>query len=106
MKRIVMAVIVLLTAVSLFAGGKECDLKKNAKSVELTGTLVRSGDGDQARTVFRVANQDRSYTVCHETKSDVLKLGDAGAKLQVTGKVVSCGEGDGEELVILTAKKI
>ncbi len=105
MKRMAMVLIVLFTAASLFAGGKECDMKKHAaKSVELTGTLLRTGDGDEAKTVFRVAGSDQSYTVCEKTKSSVLKLSNDGATLHIKGKVVSCGEG--EELMIESAKKI
>lgn len=105
MKRIAMVLIVLFAAVSLFAGGgKECK-KTDAKNVELTGTLSRSGSGDEARTVFRVADGGKSYTVCEKTKSNVLKLSnDANSTLRVKGKVVNCGEG--EELVIESAKKI
>ena len=94
MKRLAMVLIVLFTAASLFAGGKECNIK-SAKSVELTGTL--------ADNVFRVADSDQSYKVCEKTKQSVLKLSNSGT-LQIKGKVVSCDEG--EELVIESAKKI
>jgi hypothetical protein len=103
MKRLVMVLIVLFTAASLFAGGKECNINRNAKSVELTGTLASIGAGDEAKTVFRVANTSQSYTVCEKTKASVLKLSNSGT-LQIKGKLVSCG--DGEELVIEQAKKI
>ena len=96
MKRLAMVLIVLFTAASLFAGGKECNAK-SAKSVELIGTL--------ANNVFRVANSDKSYTVCEKTKASVLKLSNSGT-LQIKGKLVNCGEGDGEELVIESARKI
>lgn len=104
MKRLIMVLIALFTAASLFAGGKECDIsKKNVKNVSLTGTLASVGTGDAAKTVFRVADSDESYTVCEKTKSSVLKLTNSG-KVQVKGKVVSCGEG--QELMIDEAKKI
>jgi maltose-binding protein MalE len=98
MKRIVMVLVVLLVATSLFAGGKECELR-SGKSVELTGTLSKA---DGAKPVFRVANSDKSYTVCEQTKADVLKL--SNTNVRVKAKVVSCG--DGEELMITEAKKI
>lgn len=100
MKRLVCALVILLVATTAFAGGKSCDLK-SAKSVSLTGTLAKSDDG--TKTVFRVADSDTSYTVCHETKDSILQL---GGTLAVKGKLVSCGEGSGQELVIEAAKKI
>ncbi|HUP61268.1 MAG TPA: hypothetical protein VNA69_12695 [Thermoanaerobaculia bacterium] len=103
MKRLAMILLVLFVATSLFAGGKNCDLNKRAKSVELTGTLAKSGSGDDEKTIFRLAD-GKSYSVCHETKASVLKLGSDGATLRVKGKVVNCG--DGEELMISEAKKI
>jgi len=108
MKRIVLTLVLVFTAASLFAGGKECDMKAHAaKSVELTGTLVRVTTGDHATTVFRVANSDQSYTVCEKTKSAVLNLGNEGrTTLRIKGNVVNCTEGKGEELVITEAKKI
>ena len=72
MKRLSMVLVVLFTAVSLFAGGKYCEQKAAAaKSVELTGTMSRADVGEKA--VFHVANSDRSYTVCEKTKNAVLK---------------------------------
>jgi hypothetical protein len=104
MKRLIMVLIAVFTAATLFAGGKECNIAaKNAKSVHLTGTLASVGTGDAAKTVFNVANSDQSYTVCEKTKASVLKLTNSG-RLEVTGKLVSCGEG--QELVIDEAKKI
>jgi len=103
MKRLIMVLIALFTAATLFAGGKECDINKSAKKVELTGTLASVGSGDEAKTVFRVADSDESYTVCEKTKASVLKLTNSGA-LRVKGKVVSCGEG--RELIIDEASKI
>jgi hypothetical protein len=103
MKKLIMVLIALFTAATLFAGGKECDTaKKNVKNVELTGTLASVGTGDEAKTVFRVADTDQSYTVCEKTKSSVLKL--TNTKVQVKGKLVSCGEG--QELMIDEARKI
>ena len=103
MKRVAITLLVLFVATSLFAGGKNCDLNKSAKNVTLTGSLATSGSGDDAKTIFRVAD-GKSYSVCHETKASVLKLGSDGSRLEVKGKVVNCG--DGEELVITEAKKI
>jgi len=102
MKRLIMVLVALFTAATLFAGGKECNIK-NTKSVELTGTIASVGSGDEAKTVFRVANSDQSYTVCEKTRASVLKLSNSGA-VRVKGKLVSCGEG--QELVIDEAKKI
>ena len=103
MKRLILILVVVFAAGSLLAGeGKSCDASK-AKSVKLTGTLA-AGAGDTQ--VFRVANSDKSYTICHKSKAEVSKLGAGGAQLQVTGKIVSCDEAEGEELVIETARKI
>lgn len=106
MKRLAIVLIVLFTAATLFAGGKECEMKAKhaAKKVELTGTLAQIGSGDDAKTVFRVANSDQSYNVCEKTKSSILKLSSEGT-LQVKGKVMSCGD-HGEELMIESAKKM
>ena len=103
MKRLIMVLVVLFTAATLFAGGKECDINKSAKKVELTGTLASVGSGDEAKTVFRVADSNDSYTVCEKTKASVLRLTNSGS-VRVKGKLVSCGEG--QELVIDEAKKI
>lgn len=104
MKRMAMILIVLFTAATLFAGaGKECDLK-SAKTVSLTGTIVKTGSGDEAKTVFQVANGGATYTVCDETKASILKL--TGSAVQVKGKIVKCSDSDTEELVIQSAKKI
>ena len=105
MKRLAITLIVLFVATSLFAGGgKSCDLKA-AKTVELTGTLAKA-EGDGGKTIFRTANGSQSYVVCNETKASVLKLGADNATLRVKGKLVSCSESEGEELVITEAKKI
>lgn len=103
MKRLAMVLVLVFAATSLFAGGKECNINKTAsKKVDLTGTFARVGSGDEAKTVFRVADSDRSYTVCHKSKADVAKLSDSAVR--VTGKLVSCG--DSEELMIEEAKQI
>jgi len=102
MKRLVMVLVVLFTAATLFAGGKECEAR-NAKNVELTGTIAKVGSGEAAKTVFRVANSNESYTVCEKSKASALKLSDTGA-VQIKGKLVACGEG--QELMIDEAKKI
>ena len=102
MKRMAMVLIVLFTAASLFAGGKECQMKAHAaKNVELNGTLTRTGD----TAVFRVADSDQTYNVCTKTKSSILKLSNSGT-LHIKGKVVSCSESHGEELMIESAKKM
>jgi hypothetical protein len=103
MKRLIMALVVLFTAATLFAGGKECDAAKHAKSVELSGTIATVGTGDAAKTVFRVAGSDQTYTVCEKTKASILKLSNSGA-VHIKGKIVSCTEG--QELVIEQASKI
>ena len=105
MKRLVILLVVLFTATTLFAGGKECNLK-SAKSVELTGTVAKVGSGDEAKTVFRTAN-GKSYTVCHESKADVLGISNDGASsVTVKGKLVNCGEEGGETLVVAEAKRV
>ena len=101
MKRVALTLVILLVATSLFAGGgQNCDLKKSAKAVTLTGTLDRNGD-EQA--VFTVANSADKFTVCEETKASILELSNSGT-LKVSGKVVDCG--GKKELVITSAKKI
>jgi len=98
MKRIALILIVLFTTTSLLAGGKECQVKTAGKSVDLNGTIA-SGNGEKA--VFHIANSDTTYTVCEQTKADVLKL---TGNVHVKGKVVNCS--GHEELVITEAKKI
>jgi hypothetical protein len=104
MKRTVLIIIALLLATTLFAGGKECDMNHSGNAVTLTGSLVRTGDGDAAKTVFRVANSDQSYTVCEKTKASILNLSTGSPTLRVKGKVVTCG--GNEELMIESAQKI
>jgi hypothetical protein len=104
MKRLILILLVLCAATSLFAGdGKSCDVNHHAKTVALTGTVA---SGANHTTLFRVANSDKSYTICHKSKADVATLGADGATLQVTGKIVSCDEAEGDELVVETAKKM
>ena len=101
MKRMAMVLIVLFTAATLFAGGKECEMKAHkAKNVELTGTLAQGTEGNHP--IFRTSS-GQSYNVCEKTKSAVLKAAGNGT-VRVTGKVVSCGGGD--ELMIESAKKM
>jgi uncharacterized protein YdeI (BOF family) len=103
MKRLAMVLIVLFTAATLFAGGKECEMKAHkAKKVALTGTLAQADGTDGSHPVFR-ASSGESYKVCDKTKSAVLKTASDGT-VKITGKVVSCG--DGEELMIESAKKM
>ena len=95
-----MVLILLFTTATLFAGGKECQLRaQKAKNVELTGTLA-AGEGTHG--VFH-ATTGQDYKVCEKTKSAVLKSAKDGT-VKITGKVVSCGEG--EELMIESAKKM
>jgi len=104
MKRLALTLILLFTTATLFAGGKECKINHEAKNVTLTGSLVTTGSGDEAKTVFRVANSDQSYTVCEKTKASILKMSNDASTLRIKGKVMHCSEG--EELVIESAQKI
>ena len=103
MKRLILVLVVLLATTSLFAGGKNCDMKQSAKNVTLTGTLSSDSAG---HPIFRVADSNQSYTVCHKTSAKAAKVGANGATIQVTGKLVACDEAEGEERVIETAKKV
>ena len=99
MRKAVVVLVTLLVAGSLFAGeGKSCDPKHAAKGVQLTGTIEVQ---DGAR-VFRVADSDESYSICDKSTADLAKL--SGSKIRVTGKLVSCDEG--QELKIEKAAKI
>ena len=104
MKRVSITLIALFLATSLFAGGKECEARAKGTAVTLTGTLTRTGSGDEVKTVFHVANSDQTYTVCEQTKASVLEHTTAAGSYRVKGKVVSCG--GHEELVISSAQKI
>ena len=106
MKRLatILTVILALTATSAFAGGKSCDMKAhNAKSVSLTGTISTNADGAK---IFRVADTGKTLTICHKSAESALKAGENGATVWVKGKVVSCDESEGEELMIETAKRV
>ena len=104
MKKLVLLVLVLaVVAMPVLAGeGKSCDRSKAAKAVQLTGTIEVQEGADGESRVFRVANSDKSYSICHESKADLASLG--GAKVRVSAKLVSCGEGT--ELLIEKADKI
>ena len=52
--------------------------------------------------VFRVADSDKAYSICHKSTADLAKLD--GSKVRVSGKLVSCDEG--QELMIDKAAKI
>ena len=99
MRRLILLGLMVLVAGSLFAGeGKSCDRSHAAKAVQLTGTIeVQDG-----ANVFRVADSDESYSICHKSTADLAKLN--GAKVRVSGKLVSCDEG--RELMIEKAAKI
>ena len=102
MKKLIVLAVFLITAGSLFAGGKECERAK-AKSVQLTGTIACSDgstNADCAR-VFRLANGTQ-YTICEKSKANLRAV--SGANVRVTGKIVSCDHG--EELLIEKASKI
>ena len=105
MKRLplILMLILVFTATAAFAGGgKSCDASK-VKSVSLTGTIATNADGAK---IFRVADSNKTLTICHKTSAKVLEQAANGATVQVKGKVVSCDEADGEELVIETAKRV
>ena len=102
MKKLMVLAIVLITAGSLYAGGKECARLK-AKSVQLTGTIACSDgstNADCAR-VFRLTS-GKEYTICEKSKADLRAV--SGGNVRVTAKVVSCDHG--EELLIEKATKI
>ena len=108
MKKLVYFLAFVISVGSVLAGdGKSCDMKRSAKSVELTGQILcRDGEqGEDCHPVFRVANSDNTvYPVCDESKVDVKKLLEGGQALKIKGKLVHCSEG--EELVIEKASKI
>src|SRR5687768_12593360 len=102
MKRIVLILVVLLVAATAFAGeGKSCDRNAKAKAVKLTGVIECVGD-DCAKAQLVV--DDEKYTICE--KSEVKFASLKGAKVTVSGKLVSCGDSDGQELVIQKVSKI
>lgn len=100
MKRLAMFLVVLFTAATMFAGGKECNVKTAGKAVELNGTLR----ADAGKTFFHVASSNTDYAVCEKTKQAVLDIGTDGKPVHVKGKVVSCGEKT--ELLIESANRI
>jgi hypothetical protein len=106
MKRTILVLAVLFIATTAFAGGgAHCDMKAKAKNVELTGTLS-CPDGDCEKAVFKVADSEQSYSICHKTKEAIRTLGqNAPVNLKVKGNVANC-DGEGEVLVIQSAKKI
>ena len=108
MKKLVLVLALVFVAATLYAGdGAHCDMKKasKAKAVELTGKVVWA-DGDQSKAVFRVADSNKSYDVCHKSKASLKSLGKDGNIVRVKGKLVSCGEAEGQELMIESAKSI
>ena len=108
MKRLVLVLALVFVAATLYAGdGAHCNMNKAAKKVQLTGKVV-CADGDCSKAVFRVADSDKSYDVCSKSKASLKTLGQSGANVRVTGKLVSCSENETEstELVIDEAKTI
>lgn len=107
MKKLIYALVLTVSVGTLVAGGdgKSCAAKSKAKSVELTGQVVCTGAaGEDCNPVFRVANSDTSYSICHSSKISAKQLTSAKGTYKVTGKIIHCG--DGEELVIDKASKI
>jgi len=108
MRKAILVLVLVFVAATVHAGdGKSCDLSKAkaAKSVELTGTVVCDGD-DCSKAVFRVSDSSDQYDVCSKSKASLRTLGASGKAVRVSGKLVSCGEGDGQELLIESAKSI
>jgi RNase P/RNase MRP subunit p29 len=108
MKRLVMVLVVVFVATTLSAGGgKHCDVSKkaSAKAVELTGTVV-CADGDCEKATFKVADSDTTYDVCHKSKAALKTLGGEGKVVKVKGKLISCDESEGTELMIESAQRI
>lgn len=104
MKKAILVLVLVFVAATLYAGdGKSCDVNKKAsKSVELTGTVVLDGD----KAIFRVADSNDQYDICHKSKASLKKLGAEGKAVRVSGKLVSCSEGEKTELMIESAKSI
>ena len=109
MKRLVLVLAMVLVAATVYAGGdgKHCDMSKkaSAKAVELTGKVV-CADGECEKATFRVADSDQSYDVCHKSKASLKALGSEGKVVRVKGKLVSCSESEGTELMIESAQSI
>ena len=106
MKKLVYAMVLVFAVGTVMADGAGCDMKSKgkAKNVQLTGTVVCTGSGDECSPEFRVANSDLKYEVCHGSKVDGKSLTTSNATYKVTGKIIKCG--DGEALVIEKASKI
>jgi hypothetical protein len=103
MKKAILVLVLVFVAATLYAGdGKSCDTAKATKSVELTGTVVLDGD----KAIFRVSDSTDQYDICHKSKASLKKLSAAGKAVRVSGKLVSCSEGEGTELMIESAKSI
>jgi hypothetical protein len=102
MKKVVMVLVVVLVAASAFAGGAACDAAKAAKAVKLAGTIsCANGDCSNAQLI---ADADHKYTICKSSKVKLTSLN--GTKVKVSGKLVKCSEGGGEELVVESLSKI
>ena len=105
MKKLVLMFVLLFSATSLLAGGKECDAKAAKKNVELTGTLHRAAADGGEKVYFRVADGGGKYVVCDKSKAAALKLADdSKVTVKVKGQLVTCGEA--QELMIEDAKRI
>jgi hypothetical protein len=107
MKRLVLVLALVFVAATLYAGdGAHCNVNKKAsKTVELTGKVV-CADGECSKAVFRVADSDKSYDVCHKSKAALKSLGESGKAVLVKGKLVSCSDSENTELMIEEAKSI
>ncbi len=107
MKKLIYALVLTVSVGTLVAGGdgKSCSSKSKAKNVVLTGQVVCTGAaGEECNPVFRVANSETSYSICHSSKVDANELTSSKGTYKITGKLIHCG--DGEELVINKASKI
>lgn len=102
MRNAILVLVLVFVAATLYAGdGKHCDMSKvSSKAVELTGTVTVDGE----KATFRVADSNEQYDVCHKSKASLKSLG--GKNVRVKGKLVKCGEGAGQELMIESAKTI
>ena len=106
-KRLIPILAMMFLAATLYAGdGAHCDMSKHqAKTVELNGKVVCS-DGDCEKAVFRVADSDQSYDICHKSKAALKTLGQNGTAVHVKGKLVNCSDSEKTELMIEDAKAI
>jgi hypothetical protein len=107
MKRLALVLALVFVAATLYAGdGAHCNVSKaSTKKVELKGKVV-CADGDCSKAVFRVADSDQSYDVCHKSKAALKSLGQSGNVVLVKGKLVSCSDSENTELMIEEAKSI